>query len=404
MFQLLKGLRIVDLTTVVLGPYGTQLLGDFGAEVIKVEPPEGDVFRSVRPGRSARMGAGFLNCNRNKRSVVLDLKRAEGRSALLELARGADVIVHNMRPKSAEKLGLDYPRLRAANEKLVYCYSPGFGQDGPHANAPAYDDIIQAMSGLALLNADANGEPRFLPTIVADKVGGLHLALAVLAGVVQRLSTGRGCCIEVPMFESMVAFLMAEQLSGETFVPSLGSTGYERLLSPYRRPFRTSDGYVTILPYTTLHWRSFLQLIGRDELADAEWVKDPAARSSRVNELYKLISETTPSRSTAEWIAMLEDRDIPCARLNSVADLLNDPHLSQVEFFAQTEHPTQGRIRGARSPFRIVGASAELDRPAPELGESTHAVLTEAGFSREQIDKLIALGVVNATGAGGGNV
>jgi crotonobetainyl-CoA:carnitine CoA-transferase CaiB-like acyl-CoA transferase len=395
MHQLLKGLRIIDLTTVVLGPYATRLLADFGAEVIKIEAPEGDVFRAVRPGRSARMGAGFLNCNRNKRSVVLDLKQAEGRAAILDLVRDADVVVHNMRPKSAAKLGLSYRELRACNDRLVYCYAPGFGQEGRYAHLPAYDDIIQAMSGLAILNAGSNDEPRFLPTIVCDKVGGLHLALAVLAGVTHRHATGRGCCIEVPMFESMVSFLMTEQLAGETFVPALGSTGYERLLSPHRKPFRTRDGYVTILPYTTSHWRSFLSVVGRPELAEQSWIKDPAARSARVNELYRLISEVTPTRTTAEWIEALEKVDVPCARLSSVADLLDDAHLRDVSFFAEVEHPTQGRIRAARSPFRVEGVAMEPDKAAPELGGDTRAVLTEAGFTTEQIEKLVALGVVN---------
>lgn len=394
MFQLLKGVRIVDATTVVLGPYATRLLGDLGADVIKIEPPEGDVFRAVRPGRSDRMGAGFLNCNRNKRSVVLDLKRPEGRAALLELVRDADVVVHNMRPRSAAKLGLGYEQLRACNDRLVYCYAPGFGQGGRHAGLPAYDDIIQAMSGLAMLNADGNGEPRFLPTIVCDKVGGLHLALAVLAGVTHRLSSGRGCRIEVPMFESMVSFLMAEQLAGETFVPALGKTGYERLLSPYRKPFRTRDGYVTILPYTTSHWRSFLRMVGRAELAEEAWVKDPAARSARVNELYKVIAEVTPQRTTEEWISALEQVDVPCARLASVADLLQDAHLRDVDFFAEADHPTQGRIRFSRAPFRVDGVGSEPDRPAPELGDHTRAVLTEAGLTAEQIDKLMAAGVI----------
>jgi crotonobetainyl-CoA:carnitine CoA-transferase CaiB-like acyl-CoA transferase len=398
MFQLLKGLRIIDATTVVLGPYATRLLGDLGADVIKIEPPEGDVFRAVRPGRSDRMGAGFLNCNRNKRSLVLDLKQEQDRAALLEVVRDADVFVHNMRPKSAEKLGLSYRQLRACNDRIVYCYSPGFGQGGRHAGRPAYDDIIQAMSGLAVLNADGNGEPRFLPTIVCDKVGGLHLALAVLAGVTHRRISGQGCCIEVPMFESMVSFLMAEQLAGETFVPALGRTGYERLLSPYRKPFRTSDGYVTILPYTTSHWRSFLRMVGRAELAEQEWVRDPAERSARVNDLYKVIAEATPKRTTEEWMSALEQVDVPCARLASVADLLNDAHLRDVNFFSEESHPTQGRIRFARSPFRVEGVDTQPDEPAPELGDHTRAVLTEAGLTAEQIDKLISLGVIKSNG------
>jgi crotonobetainyl-CoA:carnitine CoA-transferase CaiB-like acyl-CoA transferase len=250
-----------------------------------------------------------------------------------------------------------------------------------------------------MLNADGNGEPRFLPTIVADKVGGLHLALAVLAGVIHRYSSGQGGCIEVPMFESMVSFLMAEQLAGETFVPALGSTGYERLLSPYRKPFRTRDGYVTILPYTTSHWRSFLTIVGRAELAEEAWVRDPAARSARVNQLYKVIAEATPKRTTQEWISALEQVDVPCARLASVADLLTDGHLRDVNFFAEEQHPTQGQIRVARAPFRIEGVGSEPDKPTPELGEHTRAVLAEAGLSAEQIDKLVSLGVIRNNAA-----
>ena len=394
MFQLLKGIRIIDATTVVLGPYATRLLGDLGADVIKIEPPEGDVFRAVRPGRSDRMGAGFLNCNRNKRSLVLDLKQAEGRAALLEVVRDADVVVHNMRPKSAEKLGLSYQQLRACNDRLVYCYSPGFGQGGRHAGLPAYDDIIQAMSGLAALNADSNGEPRFLPTIVCDKVGGLHLALAVLAGVAHRQISGQGCCIEVPMFESMVSFLMAEQLAGETFVPALGRTGYERLLSPYRKPFRTRDGYVTILPYTTSHWRSFLKMIGRAELAEEAWVKDPAARSARVNDLYKVIAEVNAAADHRRMdFGAGAGRRTVCAS-GQRGRSAQRRSSARCEFLCRGTASHAGAIRVSRAPFRVEGVGSAARQACARARRNTRAVLAEAGLTAEQIDKLVALGVI----------
>ncbi len=267
MLDLLNGVRILDLTSIVLGPYASQILGDLGAEVIKIEPCSGDLFRSVRPGRSAEMGAGFLNCNRNKSSLAIDLKHPEGAELLRTLVASADVVVHNMRSASAKALGLSFEALAEINPKIVYCRAPGFGAKGPYAGSPAYDDIIQAISGLAHLNRNAADEPRFLPTIICDKVGGLHLAIAVLGGLVRRLATGKGCGVEAPMFESMVSFLMVEQLAGQSYVPALGPVGYERLQSPYRRPFRTADGFIAILPYNTKHWTSFLTLIGRSDLA-----------------------------------------------------------------------------------------------------------------------------------------
>src|SRR5690242_20369176 len=230
MYDLLKGTRIVDLTSVYLGPYATQFLGDMGADILKIEPPGGEVGRSPRPSRSPEMGAGFLNSNRNKRSLVLDLRDPAARELALKITKNADVFVHNMRPQAAAKLHLAYDDVRAANPQIVYCFAPGFGQDGPYAAQPAYDDIVQALSGLSYLNRDDAGAPRFLPSIIADKVVGIHLAFAVAAGLVRRLKTGLGCAIEIPMFETMVAFLLVEHLSGHTFRPPLSPLGYERML------------------------------------------------------------------------------------------------------------------------------------------------------------------------------
>lgn len=398
MFDLLNGIRVVDLTTVVLGPYATQMLGDLGADVIKVEPLGGDVFRYVRPGHSNDMGAGFLNCNRNKRSITLDLRHPDGRKILHDLVRQADVIVHNMRPKSADKLGIGFEELRAVKSDIIYCYAAGFGQGGDYADEPAYDDIIQAVSGLAYLNANAAGEPRFLPTIIADKVGGLHLALAVLAGLASRNRDGKALCIEAPMFESMVSFLMVEQLAGRSFDPPLGGIGYDRLLSPYRKPFATSDGFISILPYNGAHWVRFLGLIGRDDLADDDRVTDPVKRSRNIDMLYAIIEQATPERTTAEWVTLLKQQDIPCAYVNRVEDLLDNAHLQQVRMFRTIDHPSEGRLVSVRTPFSVDGACESEDHHAARLGADSAAILRDIGFGEDEIRALIETGVTTDAG------
>lgn len=367
MYDLLKGTRVLDLTSVVLGPFATQHLGDLGADVIKVEPLAGDIFRHVQPSRSKGMGAGHLGFNRNKRAVAMNLKDDADRARFMDLLADADVLVHNMRPAAAARLGLDPETIRTAYPRLVYCLSTGYGSRGRHADLPAYDDIIQAASGLAHLNRDTSGAPRYLPTILCDKVGGLHLAMAVLAGVVQQAKTGQGCMIEAPMFEGLTAFLMAEHLAGETFRPAKGPMGYKRILSDHRKPFKTKDGYIGVLPYNGKHWAQFLELIARPDLASADWVQTPAKRSERIAELYAIVDEVMPSRTTAEWLADLRARDIPCSAVKSFEDLLEDPHLSDVEMFVDVEHPSEGALRALRSPFWVDGVASQADRPAPAL-------------------------------------
>jgi crotonobetainyl-CoA:carnitine CoA-transferase CaiB-like acyl-CoA transferase len=394
MYELLKGVRVIDLTTTYLGPYATQFLGDMGADVIKVESLDGDVGRSPRPSRSDGMGAGFLNTNRNKRSIAIDLRAPEGRDVVLALLGGADALVHNMRSAAAAKLGLAYEDAKRANARIVYCYSPGFGQNGPYAAEPAYDDIIQAMSGLAQLNADSTGAPRFLPSIVADKVVGLHLAFAVVTGLVHRLKTGEGCAIEAPMFESMVAFLLVEHLAGRSFVPPLGPPGYERMLAKNRRPYKTRDGYIAIMPYTTQQWARFLECVGRGDLLAADWVKDPVQRSANVDALYQMIADAAPGHSTAEWLVLLNERDIPCGPVNSLEALFEEPHLKDAGLFEDFVHPAEGQMLGIRSPFRVADLPRQPDRPAPRLGEGSESILQEAGFRPETIRDLVARNIV----------
>lgn len=368
MYNLLRGVRVLDLTAVVLGPYATQFLGDLGADVIKVEPPKGDIFRYVRPSRTDDMGAGYLNFNRNKRSVCLNLKEDAGRAAFFGLLENADVLVHNMRPQAADRLGLGQSTITKKYPNLVYCVAAGYGVGGRNAEHPAYDDIIQGASGLAHLNANQAGEPRFLPTILCDKVGGMHLAMAVLAGIAHQAKTGKGCFIEAPMYESIVSFLMTEQLAGQTFLPPTGGVGYDRLLSPHRKPFKTKDGFIGVLPYNGKHWAAFLSFVGRDDIAMAEWVQDSAARSENVDTLYEIVSDEMPKRTTSDWLDKLQELDIPCTPIRALSELFEDGHLSDVELFEEIVHPTEGRIRSIRSPFRVTGLEKMPDRPAPTLG------------------------------------
>ncbi|MAZ02565.1 MAG: CoA transferase [Sneathiella sp.] len=375
MYQLLQGIQVLDLTAIVLGPYATQIIGDFGADVIKIEPPAGDLFRSVRPGRSATMGAGFLNLNRNKKSVVLDLKSDVGKKEFYELVASADVVVHNMRPAAANKLKIDYPTLSKINSDVIYCTAAGYGSDGPNCDEPAYDDIIQASSGIAALNSNDKGEPRFLPTIICDKVGGLHLALAILGGIAYKERTGSGCMIEAPMFESIVSFMMVEQMAGMSFNPPLGGTGYERLLSPHRRPFKTKDGYIAVLPYNGKHWQAFLTFAGREEIANADWVQNSISRSENIGKLYEIVSETMPRHTTSVWLENLRKLDIPCAPVAKIEELFDDAHLRSVKMFEEYEHPSEKSLQTCRTPFRVTGVKSHTDSPAPNLGENSDELL-----------------------------
>ena len=394
MLDLLKGIRILDFTTVVLGPYATQILGDLGAEVIKVEPLTGDGFRAIRPGHHPQMGAGYLNLNRNKRSLAIDVRSEEGLAVVDRLVANSDVVVHNMRAASAERLGIGFERLKAINPKIACCFTAGFGVEGRDRDEPAYDDIIQARSGLAWLNANAAGEPRFVSTIIADKVGGLHLAIAALAAITKQARSGEPVEVEAPMFESLVSFMMIEQLAGRTFEPPLGSTGYERLLSPYRKPYRTKDGFVALLPYNTRQWVRFMQIIGRNDMVDEPMLTDPVERSRNIDTLYEMMESAVGQRTTAEWLAVLRENDIPCSPVNSLEDVMADQHLGDVDLFEQVDHPSEGSTVAVRSPFRSGIASS--DRPAPRLGADARSVLAECGLSEERIGELIAAGIIAA--------
>jgi crotonobetainyl-CoA:carnitine CoA-transferase CaiB-like acyl-CoA transferase len=392
MLPLLDGIRVIEISAVVLGPYAGQLLADLGADVIKVEPLEGDVARHAHPA-GKRDGALFVNNNRNKRMLAIDLKMPAGRAALARLIKSADVLLHNMRIDAADRLGLGFEAVASINPQIIHCAAIGFGQRGPYRDRTAFDDIIQAASGAAGLATAANDIPCFLPTILADKVAALHAVYGILAALVARGNGRTGAIkVEVPMFEAMTAFLLNEHLAGGTFAKD-GLTGYPRVLSPDRRPYRTADGWIAVLPYTERQWRAFLTEIGQEDVAELEWFRDPKIRASRIDDLYALLADNLPLRCTEEWIAVLTARDVPCSTISSIDDLLADPHLSAIGFFDVPEGYPDDIVRAIPQTVTFGDTPIKPDMPPRAVGADTRDLLRNSGLSDPEIDALIASGV-----------
>ena len=391
----LTGVRIIDLTTVVMGPFATQILADLGADVVKVEPPEGDVLRHIAPMRHPGMGHIFLHHNRNKRSIVLDLKQPAGRDALLRLAGSGDVLIYNVRPQAMRRLRLGYEDVAAVNPRIVYVGAYGYGESGRYAGQPAYDDLIQGMVGLPWLTHAAGADrPRYVPTAITDRITGLATVNAVTSALFCRERTGKGQAVEVPMFETLAHMVLGDHMGGRTFEPPLSPARYERMLAPHRVPYATRDGYVCVLVYNDKHWRSFFKLIGREEMFESDpRFSSQEARSRNIGEIYAFVAEIMLTRTSAEWLRALKEADIPVAPLHSVDDIIDDPHLGESAFFVMTEHPTEGRLRMMVAPGAWSRTQPGALRPAPRLGEHSVEILREAGYADTEIAAMIASGV-----------
>ena len=392
----LDGVRVIDLTTILLGPFASQILGDMGADVIKVEAPGGDPMRGLGPKRSDGMSAVFLNSNRNKRSLVLDLKAEKGRDAMLKVVQRADVFLHNMRPRGVRSLGLAYEDLRQVNPRLIYCGTYGYREDGPYGHKPAYDDMIQAASGLAMLQAEIGDRPAYVANAMCDKIVGLAAAGAVSMALFHREKTGVGQNIEVPMFETMVNFLLPEHWMGMTFEPPLGPAGYGRILSQGRRPYKTKDGYVAAMPYSDRQWETFFRLVGREELLQDPRFSSLNERVKHIEDLYGELARIIATRTTAEWTEMLDEAQIPVMVVNSIDGLLDDPHLRATGYWQRMEHPTEGTLRLPGIPTDFSESPGTVRLPPPRLGEHTAEVLKEAGLTEAEIDALVRDGAAVA--------
>lgn len=393
----LAGLRVIDLTSVVMGPYATQFLGDFGADVIKVEAPAGDLIRAIGPARHPDMGPMFMNSNRSKRSIAIDLKAPQGKALLLRLCRDADILVYNLRPAAMARLGLSYAEVSAANPRLIYAGLYGYGQDGPYAARPAYDDLIQGGATVAhLFQSSGSADPRYIPTAVADRVVGLVALSAILAAVIARQTTGRGQRVDVPMFETMVAFVLSDHLGGLSYDPPLDRGGYARQLAPNRRPLKTANGHVCALIYTDDHWRRFLTAMGEPERMDDPRFGSFVGRNGNYDLVYGWLLDKFETRTSEEWIELLDSIDVPVMAMHTFESVMRDPHLQAVNFFRHVTHPTEGGIVSMANPVRLSDTPAEPPRLAPNFAEHTLEVLREAGLSQPEIDALLRDKVVVA--------
>ena len=385
------------MSSVVLGPWACQILADMGAEVIKVEPPKGDSNRTLGAYRNKGMAALYLTCNRNKRSIVLDVKQPAARAAVLKIAESVDVVIHNNRPQVMDKLGLAYKDFKAVNPKIIYCGTYGYGRNGPYGSRGALDDSIQAVSGIAMLNEMVLGEPRYLPTVVADKTTAMAVVQAVTAALFCRERHGIGQEIEVPMFETMVYFVMAEHLWGLAFEPPIGEAGYTRLMSHHRKPYKTRDGYIAILPYLDSHWETFCRLTGRLDLLEDKRFRTLTDRVTNIDATYEETGKIMATRTTQEWLNLFAQTSVPTIVVNTLDGLTHDPHLLAVNFWQEVDHPTEGRLRMTRFPVTFSETPADVRRLQPRLGEHSVEVLREAGLSQQAIDALLASGAtVNA--------
>lgn len=393
----LSGIKVVDLTSVLMGPYTTQILADMGAEVIKVEAPAGDTTRHLPPSISDGRGSMFMNVNRGKKSIAVDLKQPEGRALVLKLVADADIFIHSMRAQAIKRLGLDYEAVAAENNDIIYANLYGFGRAGPYADYPAYDDIVQAASGIVSLQANlSGGQPTYLATVVADKVAGLTAAYSVIAALFARQNGAGGQEIEVPMFETLVSFSMIEHLCGAMYDPPIGPTGYPRALSPQRRPYQTRDSFIGVMIYNDKHWSNFFDAIG-----NPEWCKKPifaniSERTNNITEVLEHVSQEMKQRTTAQWMELLTAAECPAMPIASLDDLLADPHLLATGFWQESQ-TDEGKVRLPGFPVKFSKTPAQAGQPGPALGAQTHEIMRTHGYDDAEIEALITSGILHGS-------
>jgi len=388
----LEGILVVDMTSVVVGPLATQVLGDYGADVIKIEaPPGGDIARTLAGrARTPLMSGKFLHLNRNKRSLVLDLKQPAALDALKRLLGKADVLVWNVRPPAMARLGLSYDAVRAVNPRIIYVGMFGFGQDGRYRDKPAYDSIIQGSAGIAALNHMATGEPRYLPMVMADRSCGLIATQMILMALLNRERTGEGASIEIPMFENMAKYVLEEHMYLKTFEPPLGDVGDPRLIDPNAKPLQTRDSWICISANTNAQAFALFDAIGRPELKTDPRFDSVAARFRNVKDYFAIRAEGLKQKTTAEWIEILDRADVPAMPFHTLDSLMADPHLADAGFFQMLDHPTEGPVRNMRLPNRTSFAARTPVAPAPKIGQHSVEVLREAGLAQTEIEALVA--------------
>ena len=379
---MLSGVKIVDLTSVVFGPYATQILADYGAEVIKIETPTGDVARyTSQSAKSKGMSPTHLTLNRGKKSVALNLKDADDAEVMRQLIAEADIFIHNVRDEAVKRLGLGYDEVKALNEGIIYVHCVGFGSDGPYAGRQAYDDVIQVATGATSLASRVDGDPtpRYMPTLIADKVGGLNAAYATMGAVIHKLRTGRGQFVEVPMFEAFTHFLSKDHLAGKAFDPPVGSLLYARQIEPDRQPFATKDGHIAVVPYSDADWVRIFAEMGASDVLEKEPVNTPVGRRQNTAILYQGIAANMPNKTTAQWLEILQKARIACMPVRDIDDILEDPHLKATEFFKKREHPTEGTIYEMSDASRFSDWERPEQEGAPLVGQHTEEVKRKIG-------------------------
>ncbi len=385
----LAGVKIVDMSSVVFGPFSTQMLGDMGADVIKIESAKGDTMRHAGKSPAKGMGPIFMALNRNKKSVELDLKKPEAKEAMLRLLKDADVFFHNVRLAGMERLGFGYEDVKKINPGIVYVHCCGFASGGAYDGRQAYDDLVQCASGLAdLLTLRDGSEPSYMPALIADKTAGLYGLSATLAALVHKERTGEGQFVEVPMFETVTHMNMVENLYGQTFIPSTYGVAYSRSINPRRKPYKTKDGYIGILPYSDAQWEIFFELGGRKGVFEDPRFSTYEARTENIGALYGIIEEVALTKPTEEWLEILDEANIPVMRFNKVADVQNDPHMVSIDFFEERDHPEVGRYRALKHPINFKGSPANIRVEPRMMGADTDDVLAELGFDADEVAKI----------------